>query len=195
MNAKTMKPKALRAAEPDMRPEYDFSGAVRGKYYKRTGKKMTAAVRATGGCLCGAVKYAVKGPLRSTVTACHCRTCRRFSGGLWAGTVAKASHVVIDGRGALKWYRSSKHAKRGFCRRCGSSLFWRGINEPLISIAAGSLDEPTGLKLACHGWTSQAADYWNFSAKVPKRMGPSGLGAPKLIDARALSSNLNCNDS
>ena len=35
MNAKTMKPKALRAAEPDMRPEYDFSGAVRGKYYKR----------------------------------------------------------------------------------------------------------------------------------------------------------------
>ena len=35
INAKTMKPKALRAAEPDMRPEYDFSGAVRGKYYKR----------------------------------------------------------------------------------------------------------------------------------------------------------------
>ena len=35
MNAKTMKPKALRVAEPDMRPEYDFSGAVRGKYYRR----------------------------------------------------------------------------------------------------------------------------------------------------------------
>ncbi len=35
MNAKTMKPKAPHAAEPEMRPEYDFSGAVRGKYYKR----------------------------------------------------------------------------------------------------------------------------------------------------------------
>lgn len=35
MNAKTMKPKALHAAEPEMRPEYDFSRAVRGKYYKR----------------------------------------------------------------------------------------------------------------------------------------------------------------
>jgi hypothetical protein len=35
MSAKAMKPKALRAAEPDMRPEYDLSGAVRGKHYKR----------------------------------------------------------------------------------------------------------------------------------------------------------------
>lgn len=35
MNAETMKPRALRAEEPDMRPEYDFSGAVRGKYYRR----------------------------------------------------------------------------------------------------------------------------------------------------------------
>ncbi|MGH7487982.1 MAG: hypothetical protein ACREMY_20640 [bacterium] len=30
-----MKLKAPRAAEPEMRPEYDFSGAVRGKYYRR----------------------------------------------------------------------------------------------------------------------------------------------------------------
>ena len=35
MNAKTMKPKALHTAEPEMQPEYDFSGAVRGKYYGR----------------------------------------------------------------------------------------------------------------------------------------------------------------
>lgn len=35
MSAKNMKRKALRAAEPEMRPEYDFSGAVRGKYYRR----------------------------------------------------------------------------------------------------------------------------------------------------------------
>jgi len=148
-------------------------------------RRVDKAIRATGRCLCGAVSYSVRGPLRSTVTACHCRTCRRFSGGLWAGTVAKNEHVLIEGHRSLKCYRSSKHARRGFCRTCGSSLFWESSREPFLSIAAGSLDEPTGLKLACHGWTSEAADYWDFSPRVPKRRGPSGLGAPKPGDSRA----------
>ncbi|MBA3564256.1 MAG: GFA family protein [Gammaproteobacteria bacterium] len=117
--------------------------------------------------------------MRSTVTACHCRSCRRFTGGLWTGTVARQEHVVIEESGSLKWYQSSAHAKRAFCSNCGSSLFWQGLEEPLFSIAAGSLDEPTGLKLACHGWTSEAADYWDFSPDVPLRSGPSGLGPPE----------------
>lgn len=140
---------------------------------------MPKPVRATGRCLCGSVKYSVVGPLRSTVTACHCRTCRRFSGGIYAGTLAKKEHVVIDQDGALKWYQSSEHARRGFCGNCGSSLFWDGSDEPFLSIAAGSVDEPTGLKLACHGWTSEAADYWDFSADLPKKSGPSELGPPE----------------
>ena len=35
MNAKTMKRKPVPPSSEDMRPEYDFSGAVRGKYYRR----------------------------------------------------------------------------------------------------------------------------------------------------------------
>jgi hypothetical protein len=35
MNEKHTNRKPLKVSEPDMRPEYDFSSAVRGKYYKR----------------------------------------------------------------------------------------------------------------------------------------------------------------
>jgi hypothetical protein len=135
-------------------------------------------VRATGRCLCGSVKYSVHGPLRSSVVACHCRNCRRFTGGLWAGTTVRKEHVAIEG-GSLKWYQSSAEAKRGFCDNCGSSLFWQESEEPIMAIAAGSLDEPTGLKLAVHCWTSQAADYWSFDPDIPRRGEYSGLAGPE----------------
>ncbi|MBL6751316.1 MAG: GFA family protein [Nevskia sp.] len=135
-------------------------------------------IRATGRCLCGGVTFSIVGPLRSTVTACHCNTCRRFTGGLWAGTVARREHVRIAGD-SLKWYQSSAEARRAFCGNCGSSLFWDGQRLPFLSIAAGALDPPTGLRLACHGWTSEAADYWSFDAGLPLRPGPSGLGPPE----------------
>jgi len=135
-------------------------------------------MRASGCCLCGAVRFRIVGPLRPTAVACHCTSCRRFTGGLWVGTCARREHVRIDQGDTLTWYQSSPDARRGFCRRCGSSLFWEGDNEPLWSIAAGSLDEPTGLALAVHSWTAESADYWSFDPGIPRKPGPSGLRGP-----------------
>ncbi len=72
--------------------------------------------------------------------------------------------------------REHVHIERG--DTCGSSLFWEGDDEPLWSIAAGSLDEPTGLRLAVHSWTSESADYWSFDPGIPLKPGPSGLREP-----------------
>ena len=55
-----------------------------------------ADVRATGRCLCGAVRFSIRGPLRSSAVACHCTTCRKFTGGLWVGTCARKEHVIIE---------------------------------------------------------------------------------------------------
>ena len=137
-----------------------------------------AQVRASGRCLCGAVRFTIRGPLRPTAVACHCTSCRRFTGGLWVGTCAHREHVHIERGDTLTWFRSSPDAKRAFCGRCGSSLFWEGDDEPLWSIAAGSLDEPTGLKLAVHSWTAESADYWSFDPGIPRKPGPSGLRRP-----------------
>ena len=136
------------------------------------------AVRATGRCLCGAVRYSIRGELRSEAVACHCTSCRRSSGGIWVTTAARREHVVIERGDALRWFRSSAWARRGFCGECGSSLFWEGDDEPAWSIAAGSLDEPTGLRLAVHSWTDESADYWSFDPGIPRKPGPSGLPRP-----------------
>ena len=118
-------------------------------------------VRATGGCLCGAVRFEVRGPLRD-VLVCHCVECRRWTGNVWAATAAKEDDVVFLERRGLRWVdspASDNHARRGFCSECGSSLFWDPPARDTISIAAGSLDEPTGLKTVAHIYVSQARDY------------------------------------
>lgn len=136
------------------------------------------AIRATGRCLCSAISFTVRGPLRTAVVACHCTNCRRFTGGVWTGTTALKEHVVIERGATLIWYRSTTEVQRGFCGNCGSSLFWVHDEGPLIGIAAGSLNEPTGLKLEVHSWVSEAADFWSFDPDVRHTPGPSGLEGP-----------------
>ena len=63
---------------------------------------------------------------------------------------------------ALRWIESpeSDHgARRGFCGTCGSSLFWQAAGGERIGITAGTLDPPTGLRVAAHIYTHQASDY------------------------------------
>ncbi|MSP83027.1 MAG: GFA family protein [Alphaproteobacteria bacterium] len=97
-----------------------------------------------GGCLCGAVRYKVRGPLRD-VANCHCGQCRKFHGHIGAYTNAKTKDLTFTADSGLTWFTSSRIARRGFCRVCGSSLFWQALGGDTTSIAAGTLDGPTGL--------------------------------------------------
>ena len=124
-----------------------------------------------GGCLCGAVRYTVAGPLRE-ILVCHCGECRRWHGGPGAYTAAPRESLTFEGSGeaAVRWIESPASetgASRGFCARCGSSLFWRAPGRPTISIAAGSLDQPTGLRVGGHIHTRSEADY--------ERVGEDGM--------------------
>jgi hypothetical protein len=56
--------------------------------------------RATGGCLCGAIRYTVRGPLRGVIL-CHCGQCRRWHGHLGAYTSAARADVTLEGAEAL----------------------------------------------------------------------------------------------
>lgn len=118
-------------------------------------------MRATGGCLCGGVRYEVRGPLRDVLT-CRCVECRRWSGHVFAATAARREHLMLLASASLRWLaspHSDSDARRGFCSDCGSSLFWDAPARETISIAAGSLDEPTGLRLVGHVYVSQTGDY------------------------------------
>jgi hypothetical protein len=116
---------------------------------------------ATGRCLCGAVRYEVRGPLRD-VLICHCEECRRWHGHASAFTAARREDLVVDHEGAVRWIdspASDAHARRGFCGECGSSLFWDAPGRGTISIAAGTLDGDTGLRVAGHIYVSDRGDY------------------------------------
>lgn len=124
----------------------------------------------TGGCACGAVRYEVHGSLRPVV-ACHCETCRRTSGHHVAATQAAWGDLRLTSERGLAWYQSSDAARRGFCRECGGNLFFRLNDGPRVAITAGTLDSPTGLRMASHIFVAEAGDYYTLDPALPQHAG------------------------
>jgi hypothetical protein len=148
-----------------------------------------AGVPATGSCLCGAVRFEVAGELRHVVN-CHCRQCRKWSGHYVAATAAWQKDFALDDPGAaLKWYRSSPSARRGFCRKCGTSLFWQRDGADTISIMAGALEGDTGLRTRAQIYIDDKGDYYGLSDPQAPLFARSGhdvrLGARAALDEGA----------
>ncbi len=120
-----------------------------------------------GGCQCGAVRYRVKGRMRDSVV-CHCGQCRRSHGHAPGYSKARIKELTVEGEEAVVWYASSKEAKRGFCGKCGSSLFWRMEGADGVSITAGSLQAPTGLNTVRHIFAADKGDYYAIADGVPQ---------------------------
>lgn len=120
----------------------------------------------TGRCECGAVAFVIK-RARDTVTFCHCSQCRRTSGHYWAATRAETADITFTAEHGLAWYQSSPENRRGFCRFCGSSLFYRPNGANHMGIAAGSLDLPTAMVAGKHIHTADCGDYYAIPDDAP----------------------------
>jgi len=105
------------------------------------------SVRLTGGCQCGAVRYALH-ETPSGAHICHCRMCQKAFGSFFAplAGVPRTAFEITRGQQAL--FRSSGQTERGFCRDCGTPLSFHYVNSPRIAIALGSLDDPAAVKPA-----------------------------------------------
>lgn len=121
----------------------------------------------TGGCLCGAVRYEVKGRLRDTVN-CHCSMCQKLHGVYGAHSKARKVNIAITKSDGLTWYKTSDVAQRGFCKTCGSSLFWEPFDYDTTGILAGSLDGPTNLKTMGHIFVGEKSDFYEVNDDLPK---------------------------
>lgn len=126
-------------------------------------------LRRGGGCLCGAVRYEVCGPLRDVVN-CHCTMCRR-AGFLSNIGLARADFVIERGE-SLRSYASSDSVRRYFCSTCGSPIYWDPLRRDFVVIAAGTLDQPTGLKTVAHIYVGDKPDYYEISDGLPIHLGP-----------------------
>ncbi len=95
----------------------------------------------TGGCQCGAVRYASEGA-PDNVHVCHCRMCQKAVGGPFAVIVPVPKSGFRVTRGTMSWFESSAVARRGFCRDCGTPMIFDYPHDPGLGLMAGSLDRP-----------------------------------------------------
>jgi len=126
-----------------------------------------------GQCLCADVQFET--PMPGHIDACHCETCRRWNGGPFIGADFREGINITKDDG-LSWYDSSDWAKRGFCKTCGTSLFYCLKSSPgFWSIASGTLDLPEGLKLGKEIFIDEKPDYYDLAGDQPKLTGAEAL--------------------
>jgi hypothetical protein len=123
-----------------------------------------------GGCLCGAIRYRFEAAPHH-VAHCHCSQCRRAAGApvvTWA-TLRDKDVTILAGEAA--WFRSSDHARRGFCARCGTPLFFLSTRYPgLIDVTAASLDRPEALTPTGHTHEPSRIPWLVMADRLPRHV-------------------------
>ena len=118
----------------------------------------------TGGCQCGAVRFRAT-QLRDNPHLCYCRMCQKATGNLFAALVGVLHEHLTWTRGTPATFRSSAHVERGFCARCGTSLFYRNLEGPHVSMSIGAFDTPHRIPIAYQmGMEGQHPDLRSITA-------------------------------
>ncbi len=127
---------------------------------------MTAEMH-TGTCLCGGVRFKTHGELRGVVY-CHCTQCRRQSTHYYAMTNVVDTALEVIGADSVQWFEASTDAKRGFCKTCGSVLFWKHKDLDYTSVSAGAFESPSGLHAESHIFVADKGDYYSIDDGLPQ---------------------------
>jgi hypothetical protein len=110
----------------------------------------------TGGCACGAVRFAIDAPL-DRATYCHCTRCQRRTG---AGASANArippgSLTITSGEDRIGAWEPDGGWAKLFCRDCGGALFSRHPERPdVMGVRLGTIDGDPGVRPSGHQYTA-----------------------------------------
>ena len=142
------------------------------------------AVVATGGCQCGAVRYALYAePVGSL---CHCRMCQKATGGLFSALAKFNKTDLVWTRGQPASFRSSPASCRDFCAACGTPLTFRFLDAAQMEVTVGSLDHPERVPPRLHyGVESRLpwiADL--MPGRLPDRLTSEGGAATRDVRSR-----------
>ena len=122
-----------------------------------------------GSCLCGAVRYEVRGPI-GRIVHCHCSMCRKSSGAAFVSwSRVSAADFVLTGRENVEFHQSSAEVRRTFCRRCGATLQYAEPAKPdHFFLAVGTLDDDPGVRPAMHIFTGSKAPWLDIADALPQ---------------------------
>jgi hypothetical protein len=123
---------------------------------------------ATGGCQCGAVRYAFYAPLENA-HVCHCRMCQRATGGVFASLAGGKPENFAWTRGTPVFFASSSLAQRAFCGKCGTPLSFKyDTPSARMYTTIGSLDEPERVALVKQYGIESRLSWVKFCEAVPE---------------------------
>ena len=129
--------------------------------------------KTSGSCLCGEVSFKVSGPVKG-ITYCHCSLCRKQTGLYFASAGTLKENVLIAGEENITWYQDRQNANRGFCKNCGTILFWKSSREEfknILAFTAGSIDNSPPLKGKMHIFCADKASFYALNDDLPKHDG------------------------
>lgn len=122
---------------------------------------MSNEVEKKGRCLCGAVQFAAES-VNPHAHACHCNMCQRWNGG---PTLSVECGTAVTFRNAdnISVYRSCDWAELGFCKTCGSHIYYRLVESGEYLLQTGSFDSSADIKLEQQLFIDEKPDYYSFS--------------------------------
>jgi hypothetical protein len=135
--------------------------------------------RLSGKCLCGAVRFTAA-PEKREMGVCHCGMCRRWAGGVFMG-VNCGSTVKVEGEENLGVYASSGWAERCFCKKCGSTLFWRMRKGGMTVVSVQAFDCPADFAFTSEIFIDEKPASYAFANETHKMTGAEVMAmfAPK----------------
>jgi hypothetical protein len=124
-------------------------------------------VAATGGCVCGAIRYVAQGVPGNTMV-CHCRTCRRVAAAPVVAWVTFPTGQFRFTSGEPAAFHSSAPVTRTFCRDCGTPLTYRHADSPdTVDVTTCSLDDPEAFPPTHHSWLDHDLAWVRFGDSLP----------------------------
>lgn len=136
---------------------------------------MVAAAREVSGkCLCGKVKFRATAT-NPTLAACHCDMCRGWSSGPYFEITCQ--DLSFEGADNITTFRSSEWAERGFCKTCGSNLYYHIIDADEYQMSAGLLDDTSDLSLSLQVFTDSKPSFYTLADKTKMMTGAEVFAA------------------
>jgi len=114
----------------------------------------------TGSCLCGAVGYTAQN-VATEVHSCHCGQCRRWGGS--SAMAVEVGSIAFTGDENIRCFESSDWAERGFCEKCGSSLFYHLKGTERYVMWLGTFDDQQPFKLAGEIYIEEKPPCYDFA--------------------------------
>lgn len=138
---------------------------------------MSEAPRLSGGCLCGAVRFTAAPPSH-TYGICHCSMCRRWTAGPFMA-IKCGDTVKFDKDADLGLYQSSAWAERGFCKKCGTPLFYKLKGKGDYMVSTEAFDDTSDFKLGSEIFIDEKPAHYAFANDTKKLTGPEVFAAFK----------------